>query len=74
MNSTPRAEKRLVDVRAISHLLDVSPKTVRRMVDRGKIPGIARLGRLLRFDLTVIGQWVNQGCPALHRFNPNFKI
>jgi excisionase family DNA binding protein len=60
---------RLGDVNAAALKLDLSAKTIRRMADAGKMPGVIRLGRLLRFDLDLMDQWIDQGCPPLHRFN-----
>jgi excisionase family DNA binding protein len=60
---------RLGDVNAAALKLNLSAKTIRRMADAGKVPGVIRLGRLLRFDLGLIDQWIDQGCPPLHRFN-----
>jgi len=60
---------RLGDVNAVALKLTLSSKTIRRMTDAGKMPGVIRLGRLLRFDLDLIDQWIDQGCPPLHRFN-----
>jgi len=60
---------RLGDVNVVAVKLNLSAKTVRRMADAGKMPGVIRLGRLLRFDLDLIDRWIDQGCPALHRFS-----
>ena len=60
--------RRLGNVDDVAANLGCSPKTVRRLADAGKIPGLVRLGRLVKFDLHVIDQWIEQGCPALHRF------
>lgn len=48
----PRGRKaeivpRLLSVAVVASLLDVSPKTVRRLVDRGHLP-VCRIGRQLR--------------------------
>lgn len=61
-------QRRLGDVNEVAVKLDCSPKTVRRLADAGKVPGRVRLGRLVKFDLYVIDQWIKQGCPPLHRF------
>ncbi len=58
----------LGDVKLAARMLSISPKTVRRRIDAGQMPGICRLGRLLRLDLVTLTQWVAQGCPPLHRF------
>lgn len=48
--SAPSAPSpRLLDVLAVARRLDVSPKTVRRMITRGELP-VHRLGRLIRIS------------------------
>lgn len=61
--------RRLGTVKAGAQVLAIGEKTVRRMIDAGKLPGVCRLGRLVRLDLNVLDSWIAQGCPALHRFN-----
>ncbi|MGL5097556.1 MAG: helix-turn-helix transcriptional regulator [Planctomycetia bacterium] len=55
---------RLVDAVAVAALLSVSTKTVRRMVDGGRIPPPTRVGRLLRWRRTEVLAWIDAGCPA----------
>ena len=73
MNETANTTARLGDVKTAALMLDLSAKTIRRMADAGKMPGVIRLGRLLRFDLDLIHRWIDQGCPPLHRFNRGMK-
>ena len=63
-----KTSRRLGDVGDVGVKLDVSDKTVRRLNDAGKIPGAMRIGRLVRFDLAVVDDWISHGCPPLHRF------
>lgn len=65
----PVLAPQLADVAGVADILNCSTKTVRRMVDAGKIPGVIRLGRLLRFDLAVLSRWSGQGCPPPGRFD-----
>lgn len=55
----------LLDVAAVATRLDVSPKTVRRLVDRGALHPV-RVGRLLRFDAAAVDAYVraNAARPA----------
>lgn len=59
---------RLGDVKDAALLLKVSVKTIRRMIDLRRIPGVIRIGRLLRIDLELLGSWLDQGAPPLARF------
>jgi len=69
MTQSVEVNRRLGDVKAAGIKLNLSVKTIRRMADGGKLPGVIRLGRLLRFDLDLIDCWIDQGCPPLHRFS-----
>jgi excisionase family DNA binding protein len=61
--------RRLGTVKAGAQILSLGEKTIRRMIDAGKLPGVCRLGRLVRLDLHLLDKWVSQGCPPLHRFD-----
>lgn len=60
---------RLGSVKAAATILGVAEKTIRRLIDAGKLPGVCRIGRLIRIDLQILDLWVSQSCPPLHRFN-----
>jgi excisionase family DNA binding protein len=63
-------QRRLGDVPDVATILKTSTKTVRRLIDAGKLPGVCRIGaKLIRVDLDILDRWIAQGCPALHRFN-----
>jgi excisionase family DNA binding protein len=40
--------RRLLDVAEVADLLNVSVRTIRRMIDEGRLPRVAHLGRLVR--------------------------
>ena len=50
---------RLGDVQDAAALLKVSRKTIRRQADLRKL-GVIRMGPLLRFDLALLGEWLDQ--------------
>jgi excisionase family DNA binding protein len=50
---------RLVDIRIVADYLDVAPDTVYTMVSSRRIPFV-KVGRLLRFDLKAIDEWIKQ--------------
>jgi excisionase family DNA binding protein len=68
MNTIPQLERRLGDTKCVAALLNVSEKTIRRMTDAGKLPGVLRIGRLLRYDLKILDLWITQEGPPLHQF------
>lgn len=41
--------------------LDVDRKTVYAMAERGEIPGVIRLGRLLKFARPAVIAWLREG-------------
>ena len=51
-------EARLLNVKQLSSYLSTPVSTIYTMVSRGRIPGVVRLGRALRFDRTEIDRWV----------------
>jgi len=50
---------RLVDIRALADYLCISPDTGYTMVSQRRIPYV-KVGRLLRFDLKAIDEWIAQ--------------
>jgi excisionase family DNA binding protein len=67
---TPGAESQnrppaLLDVDAVAKLLTCSPRTVWRLSDAGKMPAPVRVGRLVRWPLKVLMEWIDRGCPVM---------
>ena len=60
--------RRLADVEELAVVLGISPKTIWRMIDARRLPGVCRLGRIIRVDLEVVNRWIDAGCPALSRW------
>ena len=58
----------MLTYRDIAEQLQVSEKTVLRMVDRGEIFPPRKLGRSRRFRRTDFLRWLDQGCPAVVDF------
>ena len=44
----------LISAEALGELLSLPPASVRRLAREGKLGGVYRLGRLLRFDLSEV--------------------
>lgn len=66
-------EQRLVDVQDVARIMGISAKGVRRQVDAGQLPGVIRVGRLIRFDVQVIHSWISAGCPPLREWNAQVR-
>ena len=53
----------LVKDHEVARMLDVSKRTVWRMVSAGQIPLPVRLGGNTRWRLLDIQNWIERGCP-----------
>jgi predicted DNA-binding transcriptional regulator AlpA len=63
----PPAEADLIDTPALAARLNCSVRHVHRLRDLGLIPGVVRLGRLLRYDQRRISEWITAGCRPLRQ-------
>jgi predicted DNA-binding transcriptional regulator AlpA len=52
-----------VDREGLAALLKVSPRTVRRLDDRGKIPEALQFGGCKRWSVAEIEAWIAAGAP-----------
>jgi excisionase family DNA binding protein len=57
----------LLDVNAVAALLGASSRTVRRLADWGRMPRPISLGRMVRWQRSVIEEWIRDGCPKIER-------
>lgn len=48
----------------VAALLRVDRKSIYAAVARGEVPGVLRLGRLIRFSREVVLRWVHEGQAA----------
>lgn len=51
--------KKLIDVKGVSEILNISTNTIYCWVGQRKIPYV-KLGRLVKFDLQAIEKWVEE--------------
>ena len=49
----------LYDVDAVARRLNVSAKTIRRMIDNGELP-VHRIGKLLRISATDLAEYISK--------------
>ena len=56
---------KLLDVGAVAALLGCSPRTVYRLADGGKMPSGLKLGALVRWNRTVLEDWIAGGCKPI---------
>ena len=54
----PGLEAGTYDVPGLAALLRCSERHVRNMADAGSIPGLIRIGRLVRFHRGIVNEWL----------------
>ena len=60
--STETATK-LINAEELAQMLDVSERTLWRLLSGGKVPQPVRIGRNTRWRLTEVAEWIEKGCP-----------
>ncbi len=59
MNITKTVNRRLINPKELSHMLEVSVNTVYSWVSQRKIPFV-KCGRLTKFDVQRIDEWIRE--------------
>ena len=54
----------LIPAAEVAHLLNISKRTLWRLLSAGKLPAPVRLGNAVRWRRDEIEQWISQGCPS----------
>ena len=60
--ASPPDEMRLIAADELARLLDVSTRTVWRLLSAGQLVQPIRLGGSVRWRLDEVRQWINNGC------------
>ena len=55
----------LIDSRQVGELLNLSARTVWRLLSAGKLPQPVRIGRSVRWSREKLEAWIAEGCPDL---------
>jgi excisionase family DNA binding protein len=53
----------LIDSRQVGELLNLSTRTVWRLLSAGKLPQPVRIGRSVRWSRSDLETWIANGCP-----------
>lgn len=61
------AGARLIKADELAQLLNVSTRTLWRMLSAGKVPEPVRLGGCTRWRLDQVRQWIGDGCPPVRK-------
>jgi len=59
-----QTEPDVLTVDEVAELLRVDRKSIYAAVARGEVPGVLRVGRLIRFSREVVLRWVREGQAA----------
>lgn len=60
-----KQEVRLIAAEEVAEILDVSTRTVWRLLSTGKLVQPLRIGGSVRWRLDEVQEWINNGCPAV---------
>lgn len=64
MSAPTTHEPLLIPVEQLAEMLNLSTRTVWRMLAAGRIPEPVRIGGSVRWRLDLVREWVEAGCPA----------
>ncbi|MCI0352678.1 MAG: helix-turn-helix domain-containing protein [Acidobacteriales bacterium] len=56
-------EPLLIDSRRAAAILSISERTLWDLTKRKAIPGVVYIGRLVRYSVAGLSDWIAQGCP-----------
>ena len=48
----------------VATMLNVSERTLWRLLSAGKVPSPVRFGRSTRWKATEVAEWIRRGCPV----------
>jgi excisionase family DNA binding protein len=54
----------LINAEQVSQILNISERTLWRLVSGGKLPQPVRIGRSARWRVQDIHEWIESGCPS----------
>ena len=54
----------LINAEELARMMDVSERTLWRLLSGGKVPQPVRIGRNTRWRLAEVMEWIERGCPV----------
>jgi prophage regulatory protein len=54
----------LISAEDVARMMDISERTLWRLLSAGKVPPPVRIGRSTRWRLAEIRSWIDRGCPT----------
>lgn len=64
MGKIPEDAGLLIDAKTFAQLLSISPRTLSRLIDLKAVPMPLHLGRLVRWPLADVLEWIEADCPS----------
>jgi excisionase family DNA binding protein len=61
---TANPERMLLTSEELAKLLEISERTLWRLLSAGRVPRPVRIGRSTRWRLDEVKDWIERGCPA----------
>lgn len=58
----------LISAARLAGMLSISERTLRRLLDAGKLVRPVRIGRSVRWRLAEVREWIDAGCPGLREW------
>ena len=65
MDETGTTTLNVLTIPEAAKLLQLTPRTVHRMIQNKKLPGVFRIGGQWRLNESELAQWLEDGCPRL---------
>ncbi len=62
--TTETSDSLLITATEVARLLNISKRTLWRLLSAGKLPPPVRLGNAVRWRRDQLEQWISQGCPS----------
>ena len=59
----PDTAPQLITAEELAKLMQVSERTLWRLLSSGKLPKPVRIGRNTRWRVDQVSDWIQQGCP-----------
>ncbi len=62
-NNAPNVQPALITVAELAQMMQVSVRTLWRLLSAGQIPAPIRIGGNTRWRVEEINRWIAEGCP-----------
>ena len=67
--SVDSGQSMLISANDAAKLIGMGVGTIRRLTDSGKMPGVVRIARTVRYKKSDVERWIQDGCPETAKGN-----